>query len=204
MKKKIGSIILILAVAFVSLNVGTAFAGAYDTPFTTAITYQNVGTSETTQLEIWFYDSPEDTVPTIISRPNLAAGAGTSIWIANLDIPEGFQGTAIMVSDQPLLATLVQVPPSEGTVRSRPLSNGFSSGTEDTLVATVNKNKFGTSTTTFSVQNVGSSDTEVDITFYTTFMQKSRFGMLTIGKITYVIRLKRVIPEEILTIKIDE
>jgi hypothetical protein len=170
MKNKIVSTLLVLAIMLVALNVGTAFAGAYDTAFTTSITYQNVGSSATTQLEVWFYESPDDTSPTIIPRDNLAPGAGTSLFIGSLSqISPGFQGTAIMVSDQPLLATLVQLPQNSTTVKNRPLSNGFSSGTEDSLISTVIKNAFaGSQNTIFSVQNVGPSATDVTIKFYNT------------------------------------
>ena len=170
MKLKLFSFFMILALALVGLSVQPAAAQAYDTAFTTSITYQNVGLSSTTQLEVWFYDSPSDTSPTIIPRGNLAPGAGTSMFIGGLDqISQGFRGTAIMVSDQPLLATLVQLPQNSNVVKNRPLSNGFSAGTEDTLVPTVVKNAFGGAQyTIFSVQNVGPSATNVAIKFYNT------------------------------------
>jgi len=170
MKFKVLSVLLILAIVSLGLNVGLASAQAYDTPFTTSITYQNVGQSATTQLEIWFYEGPDDISPTIVPRDNLNSGAGTSVFIGGLSqINQGFRGTAIMVSDQPLLATLVQLPQNSPIVKNRPLSNGFSSGTEDSLIPTVIKNAFGGAwTTTFSVQNVGPAATSVDIKFYNT------------------------------------
>lgn len=169
MKLRVFTVLLIVAVSVLSLNVGAALAGAYETAFTTSITYQNVGAGSTTQLEVWFYDSPGDTSPTIITRPNLASGAGTSLFIGGLDqIAQGFRGTAIMVSDQPLVATLVQLPQGSATVKNRPLSNGFSSGTEDSLIATVLKNAFGGWYTVFSVQNVGNASTTANIKFYNT------------------------------------
>ena len=170
MKFRVFSIFLILAVVAFGLNVGSAFAQAYDTAFTTSITYQNVGTAATTQLEVWFYESASDTSPTIIPRNNLNTGAGTSLYIGGLNqIAQGFRGTAILVSDQPLLATLVQLPQNSPSVKNRPLSNGFSSGSEDTLIPTVIKNAFGGAWyTIFSVQNVGPSATSVDIKFYNT------------------------------------
>lgn len=169
MKLKAFTVLLVVAVALLSLNVGAAFAGAYETAFTTSITYQNVGAGSTTQLEVWFYESPGDTSPTIISRPNLASGAGTSLFIGGLtEISQGFRGTAIMVSDQPMVATLVQLPQGSATVKNRPLSNGFSQGTEDSLIATVLKNAFGGWYTVFSVQNVGNAATTANIKFYNT------------------------------------
>jgi len=173
MKVKVLTAFIVVALVLVSVNVGSVFAQAYETAFTTSITYQNVGLSATTTLEVWFYDSPTDTSPTIVPRSNLNPGAGTSLFIGGLSqINQGFRGTAIMVSDQPLLATLVQLPQNSSTVKNRPLSNGFSSGSEDTLIATVVKNAFGGGQyTIFSVQNVGSSATDVDIKFYNTSAQ---------------------------------
>jgi hypothetical protein len=169
MKIKFFSAVLIIAVVMLGLNVGPAFAGAYSTAFTTSITYQNVGTLATTQLEVWFYDSPTDPAPTIVPRTNLNPGAGTSLYIGGLsEITQGFRGTAILVSDQPLVATLVQLPQGSDTVKNRPLSNGFSSGTEDSLIATILKNAFGGWYTILSVQNVGNADADVDIEFYDT------------------------------------
>jgi len=162
------TIILLLAMAAFPL---AALAGAYEVQFTTSITYQNVDTSATTDLRIFFYDSPSDTVPIEIIRPNLAAGAGTSVFIGGLaQIGPSFEGTAVMTSDRNLVATLVQIPDTtQTTVKVRPLSNGFSSGTPNSLIATVLKNAFSPANfTVFSVQNVGSSSTDVTITFYNT------------------------------------
>lgn len=167
MKRKIITSVMILAIMLAAVNIGAVFAGAYDTPFTTAITYQNVGNAATEQLEIWFYANVDQETPTVISRPNLAAGAGTSVFVGGLsEIDPGFQGTAIVVADQPMMATLVQVPQAGTPVKSRPLSNGFAAGTEDSLIPTVNKNVFGTQTTVFSVQNTGSADTPVTVKLY--------------------------------------
>ena len=170
MKVKTLTAFIVVALVLVSVNVGSVFAQAYETAFTTAIAYQNVGPSATTKLEVWFYEGPTDTSPTIVDRPNLNPNAGTSLFIGGLnDIAQGFRGTAIMVSDQPLLATLVQLPQNSSTVKNRPLSNGFSAGTQNTLLSTVLKNAFGGAWyTIFSVQNVGSSSTGVDIEFYNT------------------------------------
>jgi hypothetical protein len=168
MKSKLLAIVIIMALVL-SLNFVSAFAGAYETSFTTSITYQNVGPSATTNLEVWFYESPSDTTPTVVARPNLNPGAGTSLFVGGLGtIPSGFQGTAVMVSDQPLVATLVQLPQGSATVKNRPLSNGFSEGSEDSLIATVLKNEFGGWYTIFSIQNVGSSDTTVNIKYFDT------------------------------------
>jgi len=166
MKARLFSVLVILAIGLAGITM-PAQAQAYTTSFTTSITYQNVGTADTTTLQILFYDSPTQTVPITITRDNLAMGAGTSVSIGTLgDITPGFKGSAVMQADQPLLATLVQVP-AAGPVKVRPLSNGFSAGAPQSLVATVLKNQFGNSTI-FSVQNVDSEANDINIKFYDT------------------------------------
>jgi hypothetical protein len=71
-----------------------------------------------------------------------------------------------MQADQPLLATLVQVP-AAGLVKVRPLSNGFSAGAAQSLIASVLKNQFGNHTV-FSVQNVDTEANNINIKFYDT------------------------------------
>jgi hypothetical protein len=173
MKTKIFTLMLITVFLVVGFLPTRALAGAYETAFTTSITYQNVDTAATTLLKILFYDSPTDTTPIEITQPNLQAGAGTSVFIGGLtQIDPGFQGTAVMQTDKQLVATLVQLPQGSTTVKNRPLSNGFSSGTPQSLIATVLKNAFSSGQhTVFSVQNTG-SQTNVTIDFYNTSATK--------------------------------
>ena len=168
MKVKVFSIFVILVLAFAFLAPSGANAQAYSTSFTTSITYQNVGTGPTTSLQILFYASPSTVTPITITQPNLAAGASTSLFIGGVGtVTSPFQGSAVMQADQPLLATLVQVPQNSTTVKVRPLSNGFSDGGSTALIATVIKNTFGVNTI-FSIQNIDSQTNNVNIKFYNT------------------------------------
>src|SRR4029079_7350893 len=67
----------------------------------------------------------------------------------------------VMSSNQPVVATLVQIPQST-TVKNRPLSNGFSTETSKVLLATVLKNQFNT-TSKFSIQNADSASADVTV-----------------------------------------
>jgi hypothetical protein len=168
MKTKFSLSLAILVVLLGAIGIGLASAGAYDTSFTTSITYQNVGSSATTGLQVLFYDSPSDTTPVTVALTNLNAGAGSSVFIGSLtDVDPGFEGTAVMQSDQPLLATLVQVPVGSTTVKVRPLSNGFSSGGDTALLGTVLKGVFDANSIV-SVQNIDTADNDVDVLFYNT------------------------------------
>lgn len=149
-----------------SIGVSPVRAGAYNTPFTTSITYQNVGTGDAT-IQFMFYADPTSTTPIIVDR-TLGAGQSASLFIGSVStIGEGFRGSAVIQADQPILATMVQVPQGTTTIVVRPLSNGFSEGGAQALIATVLKNKFGAHTI-FSVQNVDTQENTVTIKFYDT------------------------------------
>lgn len=168
MKNKVFSMLVVLAM-LLSVFVGSASAQAYAAHFTTSITYVNVGTAATTTLDLLFYANPSDTAPTSYTLGNLEPNAAGSLFVGGVDvpIPAGFQGDAIMQSDQPMLVTLVQIPQQSDTVKNRALSNGFSAGAPQALVATVLKNTFNTNTI-FSIQNADSELNSVLVRFYNT------------------------------------
>jgi len=161
---------LVVATLLLSVFVGSASAQAYNAHFTTSITYVNVGAEATTTLDLLFYASPDDTEPTMFTLDNLEPNAAGSLFVGNLGddiVPAGFEGDAIMQSDQPMLVTLVQIPQNAGNVKNRALSNGFTAGAPQALIATVLKSTFNTSTI-FSVQNADSEMNTVLVSFYDT------------------------------------
>ena len=175
MKSKLFTLSVILILIITALTTSVALAGAYETSYITSITYQNVDLTATTNLRFYFYDSPSDTTPIEIVCDgtycnNLNPGAGASLFIGNIgSVGPGFRGTAVMASDKKMVATLVQLPQGSTTVKNRPLSNGFSGGTTNSLLATVVKNSFSQQQyTVLSVQNAGTSSTPVAIKFYNT------------------------------------
>jgi hypothetical protein len=159
---------LVLVILLMGLTLGASAAGenAYSTQYTTSITYQNISSSDTNSLQILFYDNPSDTSPLVVPRNNLAAGASTSLFVGPV-LSSGFQGAAVMAADQPLVATLVQLPRNTTVVKNLLLSNGFATASPQMLLATVIKNTFDVSTI-FSVQNADSEENTVTITFYDT------------------------------------
>ena len=124
MKTKLMSIIVILLLVTALAGYQTPVqAAAYGSAFVTSITYQNVGNGAAT-VSLSFYQQASGT-PIVITRPSLPAGAGTSLYVGGVsEIASGFLGSAVMSSDQPLVATLVQI--VSGTVKNRPLTSGFS------------------------------------------------------------------------------
>lgn len=141
----------------------TAFAGpAYEASFTTSITYQNVGSGE---AAIVFGFQNENTGTVIGVNRILPANAGASLFVGNLtEVTAGFKGSVVMSSNQPVVATMVQIS-SDTDVRNRPLSNGFSSGASEVLLASVLKKQFNT-TSRFSVQNAHSTAVDVTVRIY--------------------------------------
>lgn len=160
--KRIKLAIIIAVVSLIAVA-GISYAQiAFNANLTTSITYQNVGSDSAT---INFAFHPEnDGTPINVSR-TLAAGAGSSVFVGSLsEVGPGFSGSAVLSSDQPIVATLVQIS-GDSAVKNRPLSNGFSSGSSEVLFATVLKNQFST-TSRFSVQNVSSAPVNLTVNIY--------------------------------------
>jgi hypothetical protein len=158
------ALVIIAFVAAMAFPGGSVNAQAYTTAFTTSITYLNVGSGSATVSLNFYAENSGTAIP--ITRPALAKGAGTSLFVGSLaEISPGFKGSAVMSSDQPLVATLVQLPQGATNVKNRPLSNGFDAGSASVLVPTVLKNTFGQSSK-FSVQNVDTVGADLTLNFY--------------------------------------
>ncbi|MDD2523059.1 MAG: hypothetical protein PHW11_09635 [Anaerolineaceae bacterium] len=164
MKFKLASVVLVLALLLGGVFT-SAQAGAYTTQFTTSVTYQNVGTGPATINLVFYGEADPNGIP--ITLPELAPLAGTSIYVGSVgDIANGFKGSAVMSSNQPLVSTLVQVPKAGNPsgVKVRPMSNGFTSGSDYVLVPTVLKGTFDANTIV-SVQNVDTVPADFELTF---------------------------------------
>jgi hypothetical protein len=150
-----------------ALTVGSVAAQepAYRTAFTTSITYQNISTDAAT-IAITFYGS--GTPYTYNREEPLPAGAGTSLFVGGLNnVESGFQGAAVLSSNAPIVATMVQVPQNNTEVKNRPLSNGFTGdqGASRYLIPTALRTRFQ-ATTIFSAQNVDSVALDITANFY--------------------------------------
>ncbi len=157
-----------LAAALVGVaSVGMVRAeSGYAASFSTSITYQNVGANPA-NIVIEYYKDDGSKVP--FQPPVLAAGASSSVFAGSVtNLTAGFQGSAILSSNEPVVATLVQIAQGATTeVKNRPLSNGFSSGSSKVLIATTLKNAFGV-TTRFSVQNASGGAENITVKFFNT------------------------------------
>jgi len=162
MKNKLLCALVVVMMVVAVFGASPVKAAAYGTSFTTSITYQNVGT-DTATVSLEFYKS--DGTLITIDRPDLEPMAGTSIWVGSLDeLDPGFKGSAVMVSNQPLVATLVQIPVSASDVKVRPLSNGFTGGADYILIPTALRNAFNYNSI-LSIQNVDSVAADFRLVF---------------------------------------
>jgi hypothetical protein len=157
---------MIIVLALLATMVGVThpvIAGAYGTQFVTSVTYMNVGDADAT-IAFDFYQAGSDT-PISITRPTLAQYAASSIYVGSLsELSNGFQGSGMITSDQPIAATLVQVPPSSSSVKNRPLSTAFSAGSSVVTIPTVLKNTYNTNSV-FSIQNIDTVGADLTVQF---------------------------------------
>ena len=163
MSKKLLSSLAALVTAIAGMGIVKADTG-YAATFTSSITYSNVGTGSASVL-MNFYDQASGTaIP--VTRPSLAPGASSSLFLGSTSLTAGFNGSAIISSDQPIAATAVQIATNAGTlVKNRPLSNGFASGAAQVLIASTLRAKFN-NTTRFNVQNASSANADITVSFY--------------------------------------
>ncbi len=169
LRKALTSLGLSMLLLIVSVSMVSAQLPAYQTTYVTSITYQNLGTA-TAQVQFDFFaESAASKATTGDVIRSVTAGSGSSLFVGGLTggeaLPPGFLGSGVMSSNQPVVATLVQIPNNSTTVRNRPLSNGFSSATPSVLLATVLKNTFNTNSR-FVVQNADSGAIDITVSIF--------------------------------------
>ncbi len=95
-------VIVIIAMTSSSSVWGQSGTSAYNTEFTTAITYQNTGTS-TANIQFKFFNQSGTSINPWSTT--LAAGAGTSLTVDGLLTL--FTGGTVVTADQDLISTIV-------------------------------------------------------------------------------------------------
>jgi len=168
--KKLGITLVMVALvfAFVFANAGSVEASAREANWVVAVTYQNVGENPAT-LGVNFYAEGSTTPISFdpLSGGTLAPGAGRSFYIGNIaSVPAGFQGNAVISSNEPLVSTVVQFSNDPG-FRMRLLYNGFQAADADDtyFIATVLYNKFNR-TSVFSIQNTMDEEIMATVKLY--------------------------------------
>ena len=158
------ALLLMLVLVVAAFGVASAQTGL-TTNYTTSITYQNVSTQNAV-VTFQFYN--EKTASAVTINRSINAGAGSSLFLGSLSgaeaLPEGFLGSVVMGSNQTIVGTMVQIP-QNSPVKNRPLSNGFSGGGSQVLLATILKNVFSSSST-FSIQNADTGNINITVKFF--------------------------------------
>lgn len=156
-------LVAMLAAIFAFGSHASAQTNAYTTTFTTSITYQNLG-SGIANINLTIYGASGSVFSTSSTIPVNGAGSYFVGGVAALG--SSFNGSAVISSDQPVAATLVQIPASASPVKNRALSNGFSSGSATVLVPTILKNTTGNGTTSkLAIQNTDSVANDITVEF---------------------------------------
>lgn len=164
------SVLLVILLAS-SVSAALAADNAYDTKYITSITYMNVGT-DAANLSLTFYNADDSTTtdyPLLNingSAVTIPVKASSSIAVSAVTgLSSTWKGGAVISSNQPLIATMVQVS-NDTVIKVRPVSNGFQStdGSSKIIVPTVMKSCFNDKLTTrFNVQNVGAGSNTATI-----------------------------------------
>jgi hypothetical protein len=165
------SSLLLMVLLASSVSAAFAASNAYETNYVTSITYMNVGT-DAANLSVTFYNAADGTtadyplVNTNGSAVTIPVKASSSIAVSAVSsLSSTWKGGAVISSNQPLIATMVQVS-NDSVIKVRPVSNGFQStdGSGTIIVPTVMKACFNDKLTTrFNVQNVGGSSSTASI-----------------------------------------
>ncbi len=152
-----------LALAFGLFTTTAASAQTYGAAYVSAITYTNTGL-ETANIAFSFYSEGSGTA--VVERRTLVASASSSLSVGSLtSLSAGFKGSVVIDSDQPIVATLVQIPPSSISSKVRPLANGALMGKPRLILPRVFKGTFST-TSVFSVQNADNVDNDITVKFF--------------------------------------
>lgn len=166
------ALLLGISVVFGPHTAAVAASNAYATKYITSITYMNVGTADA-NLSVTLYDADStSTVDYPLTNPDgsvrsIAPNASASLSVSSItNLSTTWKGGAVISANQPLVATVVQVS-NDAVIKTRPVSNGFSSsdGSTNIIIPTVLKTCFTDSLTTrFNVQNVSGSSANVTVT----------------------------------------
>ena len=163
---------LVFVLVIASFGTAQAATNAYDAKYVTSISYMNVGT-EPANLNLTFYDAGSattvnyqllDTTGAARVIPSMASASLSVSAVSSLTSTARYG--AVVTSNQPLIATMMQVA-NDSVIRTQPISNGFrASDASGTIVLpSAMKSCFSDKLTTrFSIQNAGASSLS-DVTF---------------------------------------
>lgn len=176
MRRTITQIGLVLILVFASVGSAHAATNAYDAKYVTSISYMNVGSVDA-NLNLTFYNADStcvtactvnyqvlDTDGSARVIPSMASASLAVSTVGDLSSTQKYG--AVVTSNQPLIATIMQVA-NDSIIGTKPISSGFlSTDASSTIVLpSVMKSCFTDDLTTrFSVQNASASTlTDVEL-----------------------------------------
>jgi hypothetical protein len=175
MRRTILQLGLVFVLVIASFGTAQAATNAYDAKYVTSISYMNIGT-EPANLNLTFYDAGSattvnyqliDTSGAARVIPSMASASLSASAVSSLSSTARYG--AVVTSNQPLIATMMQVA-NDSVIRTQPISNGFrASDASGTIVLpSAMKSCFTDKLTTrFSIQNAGASTiNDVNIELY--------------------------------------
>lgn len=153
----------ILLVALMLLGiVPSAFAqGGIQVTYTSGFNLQNLG-GDTAQVIVDFYNANGDIVA---SMPDSINAGAQKIYYPLSSVPDGFAGSAVVSSSQPLAAIVnVLGNVTNNTAQRGDAYAGFTAGGTAVNLPLIMKNNYGIFTW-FNVQNTGSNQTTVTVKY---------------------------------------
>jgi len=157
----------IMAMVTVVLTLPTAAVYADDGTWTGSSQVQNLGTGNATIL-IEYYDQNGNLV-TSVTFTDVAPGASINVYNTALaSLPDGFIGSAVVSSDQPIAAIGNETVLYGAAIGGSSYSGVSESETSDVVYAPLVMKKYGGSqwSTQLAVQNTGAASTTVTIYYY--------------------------------------
>jgi hypothetical protein len=152
MRKFLMVLVLVLAIALMLVTVSSAQVSSYNTGFQV----QNLSSSNDATITIVFYNQDGTSAGNVSDTVT----KGESNTYFPLPVTAGFNGSVVISSDQPLAAVTNVI----GDGKQGSSYTGFGQGSSTASLPIINKANFGINTW-FNVQNAGSADTNVTVTY---------------------------------------
>lgn len=155
MKKKLILVISLILSLFIA-----AAALAQPSSYTTGFQVQNLSDTDPAQIIITYYNQ-DGTIDTT-TEDTIPAGSSTTYFGANMQASPGFNGSAVISSNQPV-AAIVNILGDGGAFGGASYGS-FDGGASNANIPLVLNSYFGISTS-FNVQNTGSTPATVNVNY---------------------------------------
>jgi hypothetical protein len=163
MKKSLS--IAILLVLLTAMFMPGSVQAAEVTSYSSGFQIQNLSQSDAANITIKFYNRSDGTLAATTPSASIPAGSFSSFFTLSA-VPVGFDGSAIIESDQPVAA--VSLLYGNSNREHVDTYGGFSSGATSVFLPLIQKNNYQIFTW-FNVQNTASSDAHITVNYPGTY-----------------------------------